>query len=115
MTAISSRMQSAVGCIISLNINGRLFIKNLLKRNSLKNPSQSQEQPEEESQAATYKLSQSPLQEYVVTLSNEDDADIAFDTIYILARDSMEAAYNALELSTDRHCKLLDVRLCDEW
>ena len=101
-------MQSAVGCIISLNINGHLFIKNLLKRNSLKNPSQSQEQHDEESQAETYKLSQSPLQEYMVTLSDDEP-------IYILARNSMEAAYNAMELSTDRNCKLIDVRLCDEW
>ena len=115
MTITSSKMQSAVGCIISLNINGHLFINNLLKRISLKNPNLSQEQHDEESQVATYRLSQPPLQEYVVTLSNEDDADIAFDTIYILARDSMQAAYNALELSTDKHCKLLDVRLCDEW
>ena len=108
MTTISSRMQSAVGCIISLNINGHLFIKNLLKRNSLKNLNPNQEQHDVESQEETYKLSQSPLQEYIVTLSNNEP-------IYILARNSMEAAYNALELSTDRNCKLIDVRLCDEW
>ena len=115
MTTISSRMQSAVGCIISLNINGHLFTKNLLKRNSLKNLSQSQEQHEEENQAATYELSQSPLQEYMVTMSNETNGFYSYDNIYILARNSMEAAYNAMELSTDRNCKLIDVRLCDEW
>lgn len=115
MTTISSRMQSVVGCIISLNINGRLFIKNLLKRNSLKNLNPNQEQHEGESQEETYELSHSPLQEYMVTLSNENDGFYSLDTIYILAHDSMEAAYNAMELSTDRNCTLKDVRLCDEW
>ena len=112
---ILSRMQSAVGCIISQNINGHLSIKNLFKRSSLKNPNQSQEQHEGESQEETYKLSQSPLQEYMVTLSNENEGFYSLDTIYILARNSMEAAYNAMELSEDRNCTLKDVRLCDEW
>lgn len=81
----------------------------------MKNPNPNQEQHEEESQAETYELSHSQLQEYIVTLSNENDGFYSLDTIYILAHDSMEAAYNAMELSTDRNCTLKDVRLCDEW
>ena len=54
-------------------------------------------------------LSQSSsLREYNVTLSSGE-------TIYILAHDSEEAAWNALELATDRSLKLVDVRLTDEW
>jgi len=62
----------------------------------------------EESLKLPYKLPQSPLQEYIVTLSNAE-------SIYILARNSMDAAYNALELSEERTCKLIDVRLREEW
>jgi len=65
-------------------------------------------QHDEENQKLQYKLPHSPLQEYIVTLSNAE-------SIYILARNSMDAAYNALELSEDRHCKLIDVRLREEW
>jgi hypothetical protein len=53
-------------------------------------------------------LSNSPLREYNVTLSSGE-------TIYILARDSEEAAWHALELAEDRTLKLVDVRLTDEW
>ena len=53
-------------------------------------------------------LSQSSLREYHVTLSSGE-------TIYILAHNSEEAAWNALELATDRSLKLVDVRLADEW
>lgn len=53
-------------------------------------------------------LSHSPLQEWLVTLSSGEE-------MYILAADSMDAAYSALELSTDRHTKLLNVRRADEW
>jgi len=53
-------------------------------------------------------LSHSPLQEWIVTLSSGEE-------MYILAADSMDAAYSALELSTDRHCKLLNVTRADEW
>lgn len=81
----------------------------------MKNLNPNQEQHDVESQEETYKLSQSPLQEYMVTLSNENEGFYSLDTIYILAHDSMEAAYNAMELSTDRNCILKDVRLCDEW
>ena len=53
-------------------------------------------------------LSHSPLREYNVTLSSGE-------TIYILARNSEEAAWHALELAEDRTLKLVDVRLTDEW
>ena len=53
-------------------------------------------------------LSHSPLREYHVTLSSGE-------TIYILARNSEEAAWHALELAADRTLKLVDVRLTDEW
>jgi hypothetical protein len=53
-------------------------------------------------------LSHSPLREYHVTLSSGE-------TVYILARDSEEAAWSALELAVDRDLYLVDVRLTDEW
>ena len=53
-------------------------------------------------------LSHSPLREYHVTLSSGE-------TIYILAHDSEEAAWSALELAVDRDLYLVDVRLTDEW
>ena len=53
-------------------------------------------------------LSHSSLREYNVTLSSGE-------TIYILARNSEEAAWHALELAEDRSLKLVDVRLTDEW
>ena len=34
---------------------------------------------------------------------------------YVLAPDSERAAWQALELSNQRNCKLIDVRMCDEW
>ena len=53
-------------------------------------------------------LSHSPLREYEVTLSSGE-------TMYILAANSEEAAWDALELSMDRQCKLTDVRRTYEW
>ena len=53
-------------------------------------------------------LSHSSLREYYVTLSSGE-------TIYILARDTEEAAWHALELAADRDLYLVDVRLTDEW
>ena len=53
-------------------------------------------------------LSHSPLREYHVTLSSGE-------TIYILARNSEDAAWSALELAVDRDLYLVDVRLTDEW
>jgi hypothetical protein len=34
---------------------------------------------------------------------------------YVLAPDTERAAWQALELSSQRNCTLKDVRLCDEW
>jgi hypothetical protein len=51
--------------------------------------------------------SQSP-KEYQVTLSSGEK-------MYLLAANSMDAAYSALELSEDRNTKLINVRLLDEW
>lgn len=53
-------------------------------------------------------LSHSPLREYHVALSSGE-------TIYILARDTEEAAWHALELAADRDLYLVDVRQTDEW
>ena len=51
----------------------------------------------------------SSLREYNVTLSSGE-------TMYILAANSEEAAWHALELSMDRDdVTLKDVRLIDEW
>ena len=51
--------------------------------------------------------SQSP-REYQVTLSSGEK-------MYLLAANSMDAAYSALELSEDRDTKLINVSLIDEW
>ena len=48
------------------------------------------------------------LSEYNVTLSSGE-------VLYILAANSMDAAFSALELSEDRHTQLINVRLSDEW
>ena len=53
-------------------------------------------------------LSHSPLREYEVTLSSGE-------MMYILAANSEEAAWDALELSMDRQCKLTNVRRTHEW
>lgn len=55
-----------------------------------------------------YNLNSQSLQEYQVTLSSGEK-------MYILAANSMDAAYSALELSEDRHSKLINVRILDEW
>ena len=34
---------------------------------------------------------------------------------YVLAPDVERAAWQAMELSSQRNCTLKDVRLCDEW
>ena len=52
-------------------------------------------------------LSQSPYA-FIVTLTNGEEMNL-------LAHNSMDAAYSALELSEDRNSKLLNVRLVDEW
>jgi len=48
------------------------------------------------------------INEYIVTLSSGEP-------IYILAANSVNAAYSALELSEDRKAKLINVRRTDEW
>ena len=63
------------------------------------------EQHVEENQK--YNLRSQSLQEYQVTLSSGEK-------MYLLAADSMDAAYSALELSEDRNTKLINVRLLDE-
>ena len=67
---------------------------------------QHQDQHAEESQK--YNLDPQSPKEYQVTLSSGEK-------MYILAADSMDAAYSALELSEDRNSKLLNVRIVDEW
>ena len=64
------------------------------------------EQHEEEN--LKYNLNSQSPREYQVTLSSGEK-------MYLLAADSMDAAYSALELSEDRHTKLINVRLIDEW
>ena len=53
-------------------------------------------------------VSRKQLREYNVTLSSGE-------TIYILAHDSEQAAWSALELAEDRSLTVIDVRLTDEW
>ena len=55
-----------------------------------------------------YNLNSQSPKEYQVTLSSGEK-------MYLLAANSMDAAYSALELSEDRHTKLINVRLLDEW
>ncbi len=47
------------------------------------------------------------IQQFEVTLSS--------GTWFLLAKNSMDAAYAALELSEKRNSKLINVRLTDEW
>ena len=67
-----------------------------------------QHQDQHEDVNQKYNLSSQSLKEYQVTLSSGEK-------MFILAADSMDAAYSALELSEDRHSKLLNVRILDEW
>jgi len=52
------------------------------------------------------------LDEYEVKMIN-DVGDIHIE--YVLAPDVERAAWQALELSSQREYTLKDVRLCDEW
>lgn len=108
MTIILSRTQSAAGCIIFLITSGLLFIGRCEKGTiqQPRNPILLQE-GHEPSVRMDDSLSQSPY-EFIVTLTNGEE-------IYLLARNSMDAAYSALELSEDRSTKLLNVKLADEW
>ena len=102
-------MQSVVGCIISQTTNGHLFIESygfsiflFLRSRKLSN------QEEHEDANQKYQLNPQSLREYQVILSSGEQ-------MYILAADSMDAAYSALELSNDRDVNLLNVSLIDEW
>ena len=52
------------------------------------------------------------LREYEVKMIN-DVGDVVVD--YVLAPDVERAAWQSLELSSQRNCTLKDVRQCDEW
>ena len=102
-------MQSVVGYIITQNINGHPYIESfgfsiflLLRSLKLSN------QEEREDANLKNQLDSQSLREYQVTLSSGEQ-------IYILAANSMDAAYSALELSEDRDVNLLNVSLLDEW
>ena len=108
MTITSLRTQSAAGCIIFLITSGLLFIGRCAK-GTIQQPRSPilLQEGHEPSVRMDDSLSQSPY-EFIVTLTNGEE-------IYLLARNSMDAAYSALELSEDRNTKLLNVRLADEW
>ena len=57
-------------------------------------------------------LGRTRFDEYEVKLMN-DVGDIFIE--YVLAPDAERAAWQALELSSQRNCTLKDVRMCDEW
>ncbi len=66
-------------------------------------------QADQQSKAKPQSSARTPkLYEYEVTLSYGNP-------FFILATDSMHAAYSALELSTERDNKLINVRITDEW
>lgn len=52
------------------------------------------------------------LREYEVKMIT-DDGNVVVD--YVLAPGVERAAWQAMELSSQRNCKLKDVRQCDEW
>ena len=56
-------------------------------------------------------LGQTRFNEYEVLLQDGDD--IHYE--YVVASNSEDAAYTALELSSCRNCTLKDVRMSDEW
>jgi len=102
-------MQSVVGCIISQITNGHPYIESygfsiflLLRSLKLSNLE------EHEDANLKYQLDSQSLREYQVILSSGEQ-------IYILAANSMDAAYSALELSEDRNVNLLNVSQIDEW
>lgn len=102
-------MQSVVGCIISQTTNGHLSIASckaaiFLYLRSLKLSNLE----EHEDANLKYQLDSQSLREYQVILSSGEQ-------IYILAANSMDAAYSALELSEDRDANLLNVSQVDEW
>ncbi len=67
-----------------------------------------QHQDQHEDANQKYNLDSQSPREYQVTLSSGEK-------MYLLAANSMDAAYSALELSEDRNTKLINVSLIDEW
>ena len=57
-------------------------------------------------------LNKRQWQTYAVILKDGEDV---FWIEHVLAKDSMSAAYQALELSEHRNCTLHDVALIHEW
>ena len=57
-------------------------------------------------------LGRTRFNEYEVKMIN-DVGDVRIE--YVLAPDVERAAWQALELSSQRNCTLKDVRMCDEW
>ena len=57
-------------------------------------------------------LGKQRFDEYEVKMIN-DVGDVRVE--YVLAPDVERAAWQALELSSQRNCTLKDVRMCDEW
>jgi len=57
-------------------------------------------------------LSQTHYDEYEVRMT-DDVGNVRVE--YVLAPDVERAAWQAMELSSQRNCTLKDVRMCDEW
>ncbi len=100
MTISSSAMQFVAGFITSLITLGRQSINGWLNKT-----------PTHKEIGLTYRtlallagedLASQALSEYLVTLKNGEQ-------IYIAASNCMDAAYDALQLSEEKHTELLDV------
>ena len=57
-------------------------------------------------------LSHTHYDEYEVKMT-DDVGNVRVE--YVLAPDVERAAWQAMELSSQRNCTLKDVRMCDEW
>ena len=57
-------------------------------------------------------LGRTKYNEYEVRM-RDDVGNIRVE--YVLAPDVERAAWQAMELSSQRNCTLTDVRMCDEW
>ena len=102
MMTTSLRTQSVAGCTIFLITSGLLFTGKCEKGTIQQRVNLLQNQD------VSLNSSYPSLYEYQVTLTSGEK-------MYILARNSMDAAYSALELSEDRKANLLNVRIVDEW
>ena len=56
-------------------------------------------------------LGRTRYEDYEVLLRDGDDVF----TEYVVASNSEQAAWSALELSTHRGCELINVSVCDAW